>query len=103
MASNFNMKCAHKDGKSQLTIGVDENSKTIEGINDELIIKNKDGSAAKISKENIPGMPDDVSEENKLITQKDLQEMFKNISDIMDSAGKLAEIVGLNLKNGGKE
>ena len=100
MASKFNVKTVHKDGKAELTIGVDENAKTIDGIGNKIIIKNEDGSAAKIAKENIIGMPENVSDENKLVTQKDLNDMMKNIQDIMNAANELAKIVG-NIDNGG--
>lgn len=94
MASSFNVKSVHKDRKSELTIGLDENSKTIEGIGKEILIKNKDGTDAIIAKENIPGMPDNASEKNKLVTQEDLKKMMSNIQGIIDSANELAKIVG---------
>ena len=68
MASTFNAKKVHKDGKAELTIGLDENAKIIDGEGSTLKIRNIDGTDAKIAKENIPGMPDNVSETNKLIT-----------------------------------
>ena len=101
MASKFNIKTVHKDGKSELTIGIDENAKTIDGIGNEVFISNEDGSPAKISKENIVGMPENVSDDNKLVTQKDLRDMMKNIQDIIDSANELARIVGSIDENGG--
>lgn len=94
MASSINAKSIHRDGKSRIMIGVDENSKTLEGDGKILKITNKDGSAAKISNENIIGMPDDVSEKNRLVTQEDLKKMMKNIEDIIESANQLAKIVG---------
>ena len=94
MASKFNIKTVHKDGKAELTIGLDENAKTIDGIGNEVLITNEDGTAAKIAKSNIIGMPDNVSEENKLVTQKDLRDMMKNIQEIIDAANELAKIVG---------
>ena len=102
MASKFNVKTVHKDGKSELTIGVDENAKTIDGVGDTLVIKNADGSDAKIAKENIVGMPSNVSETNKLVTQEDLKKMMDNIKDIMQAANELAQIVG-GLDNADKE
>ena len=94
MASNFNIKSVDREGKSELKIGVDENAKIIDGIGNEIIIKNEDGSPSKIASENIPYMPDDVSEENRLVSQKDLKEMMKNIEDIIDATNNLAKIVG---------
>ena len=94
MASNFNMKAAHRDGKTEFTIGIDENAKIIDGIGEEILISNKDGSPAKIAKENIPYMPENVSETNRLVTQQDLKDMMENISNIMNAAEKLAIIVG---------
>lgn len=94
MASNFNIKSVHRDGKSELKIGVDENAKIIDGIGKEILIKNEDGSPAKIAAENIPYMPEDVSEENRLVSQKDLKEMMQNIQDIIDATNNLAKIVG---------
>jgi hypothetical protein len=98
MASTFNAKTIHKDGKTELRIGLDDNSKILEGNKDELIIKNPDGSDAKIAKENIVGMPNDVSEENKLVTQKDLEAMLDEIKNITTSAQNLSNI--LNGKRG---
>ena len=46
MASSINAKSIHRDGKS-IMIGVDENSKILEGDGKILKITNKDGSAAK--------------------------------------------------------
>lgn len=94
MASTFNAKKVHKDGKSELTIGVDENAKTLDGIGNTLSIKNADGTNAKIAKENIPFLPDNVSETNKLVTQEDLKEMMTELTNIMESTIKLAKIVG---------
>ena len=94
MASKFNIKSVHKDGKSELTIGVDENAKTIDGVGNEIKITNADGSDAKIAKENIPGMPSNVSDKNKLVTQEDLKKMMDSIPDIMAAANELAQIVG---------
>jgi len=94
MASKFNIKSVHKDGKSELTIGVDENAKTLDGVGDTLVIKNNDGSNAKLAKENLPFVPEDASEDNKLVTQQELKAMMRNIRDIIDSANELAKIVG---------
>ena len=94
MASKFNIKTVHCDGKSELKIGIDENAKIIDGIGNEFLIKNEDGTPAKISTENIPFMPEDVSEDNKLVSQKDLKKMMENIQDIIDAADNLAKIVG---------
>ena len=94
MASKFNAKQVSWDGKTKLILGEDENSKIIEGKDNEFIIKNTDGSYAFIAPENIPGMPDNVNEDNKLVTQNDLKEMMKNINDIIESANNLAKIVG---------
>lgn len=98
MASSFNAKAIHRDGKAEVKIGLNDNNvKIIEGIGDEFLIKNIDGSSAKIAKENIIGMPESVSEKNKLVTQKDLQDMMKNIQDIIDATANLAKIVeGIN-------
>jgi len=71
MASNFNVKKISWDGKAKVILGDDDNSKIIEGSGEEFIIKNADGSDAKIAKENIPFMPEDASEENKLLTEND--------------------------------
>lgn len=94
MASSINAKIIHRDGKSQVKLGLDENSKVLEGNGNILQIKNVDGSNAKIAKENIPGMPDNVSEKNKLVTQDDLRAMMKNISEIIENANELAAIIG---------
>lgn len=101
MASTWNVKTLHKDGKAEVKIGIDENAKIIEGEGKEVVIKNTDGTSAKISKENIPGMPDDVSDENKLVTEADLikmkQEILKGIksqADSLQSLLELAKIVG---------
>lgn len=94
MASTFNAKCVHKDGKAELKIGIDKNAKIIDGDGQTVTFKNIDGSDAKIDKKNIIGMPDNVSETNKLITQDDLKSMMKEINDIMESAKALARIVG---------
>ena len=98
MASTFNAKKVHKDGKSELTIGIDENAKTIDGIGDTLKITNADGTATKIAKENIVGMPENVSETNKLVTQEDLNKIIKGVTEIMESAKELAKILGLDEK-----
>lgn len=95
MASTFNTKCVHKDGKSELKIGIDENSKIIDGNGKIVKITNNDGTDAKIAKENIIGMPENVSETNKLVTQEDLKQMMKNVSEIMESAKELAKILGM--------
>lgn len=102
MASNFNIKSVHRDGKTELKIGVDENSKIINGIGNKIIINNTDGTPAIISNYNIPCIPNDASEDNKLVTQDDLKKMMKNINDAinsmqdaMDSIQTLAHIVGL--------
>lgn len=101
MASIFNLKGVHKDGKAELKIGIDENSKTIDGIGNQVIFKNEDGSSAIISAENIPYMPENASEDNKLVTQKDLQDMSKKIIEAMkaqaeslNALAELAKIVG---------
>lgn len=101
MASIYNMKGAHKDGKAEFKIGIDENSKIIDGIGNEIKITNQDGSPAKISKENIPFLPDDVSESNKLVTEKDLKDMMTKINNALKSQAEsmtalleLARIVG---------
>lgn len=94
MASKFNARQISWDGKAKVILGEDENSKVIEGNGEEFIIKNLDGTDAKIAKENIPYLPKDVSETNKLVTQNDLKEMMKNINDIIESANNLAKIVG---------
>lgn len=94
MASTLNAKTIHRDGKAEVKLGLDENAKILEGEGDELIIKNIDGSDAKIAKENIIGMPTNVSDDNKLVTQADLKAMMANIKDIIDSANELAKIVG---------
>ena len=99
MASTLNAKTIHRDGKAEVKLGLDENAKILEGEGDELIIKNIDGSDAKIAKENIIGMPTNVSDDNKLVTQADLKAMMANIKDIIDSANELAKIVG-GLDNG---
>ena len=93
MASTFNTKAVHKDGKAELKIGIDDNAKIIDGVGDEFIIKNSDGTNAKIAKENIPYIPDNASDKNKLVTQDDLKSMMKNIKDIISSANELAKIV----------
>lgn len=95
MASTFNTKCVHKDGKSELKIGIDENSKIIDAMGKIVKITNNDGSDAKIAKENIIGMPENVSETNKLVTQEDLKQMMKNVTEIMESAKELAKILGM--------
>lgn len=99
MASTLNAKTIHRDGKAEVRLGLDENAKILEGEGSELIIKNIDGSDAKIAKENIIGMPENASDENKLVTQADLRAMMSNIKDIIDSANELAKIVG-GLDNG---
>lgn len=94
MASTLNAKTIHRDGKAEIKLGLDNNAKILEGEGNELVIKNTDGTDAKIAKENIIGMPFNVSEENKLVTQSDLKAMMANIKDIIDSANELAKIVG---------
>lgn len=95
MASSFNAKAIHRDGKAEIKIGLnDDNVKIIEGIGTEFLIKNNDGTSAHIAKENIIGMPENVSEKNKLVTQKDLSDMMKNIQDIFEATTNLAKIVG---------
>lgn len=95
MASSINAKVIHRDGKANIKLGLDEtNSKILKGDGDFLKIENSDGSSAKISAENIPFIPDDLSDENRLVSQKELREMMKNIKDIMDAASELAKIVG---------
>ena len=81
MASTFSVKKVHRDGKTELTIGIDENAKTIDGIGKEIIIRNVDGSPAKIANENIVGMPENVSETNKLVTQEDVNKMMAKINN----------------------
>lgn len=105
MASSFNAKAVHRDGKAELKIGIDSNSKTINGVGDEVLIKNEDGTPAKISIYNVPYIPESASEDNKLVTQDDLKKMMKNINDAitnmqdaMDSLMQLAEIVGITDK-----
>jgi len=49
MASVYNLKGVHKDGKAELKIGLDENSKIIDGVGKEIIFKNDDDSPAIIS------------------------------------------------------
>lgn len=100
MASTLNAKTIHRDGKAEVKLGLDENAKILEGEGKAFIIKNADGSDAKIAKENIIGMPDNASDENKLVTQSDLRAMMTNIKDIIDSANELAKIVG-GIDNGG--
>lgn len=103
MASNFNIKSVHKDGKSELKIGVDSNAKIISGIDNQVIFQNTDGTPALISSYNIPCIPIDADENNKLVTQEDLKKMMKNINeamssmqDAMDSLIELAQIVGIS-------
>lgn len=97
MASNFNVKSVHRDGRTELKIGVDENAKIIDADGKVIQFKNTDGSDAKIDKHNIVGMPENVSDSNKLITQDDLKYMMKEILEIMDSAKTLAKIIGLDI------
>lgn len=97
MASSFNAKCVHKDGKTELKIGIDESAKIVNADGEVIQFKNSDGTDAKIDKKNIVGMPENVSDENKLITQADLRKMIKEITDIIDSAKTLANIVGVDL------
>lgn len=97
MASSFNAKCVHKDGRTELKIGVDENAKIIDANGKVIQFKNTDGTKAKIDKNNIIGMPENVSDTNKLITQEDLKNMIKEVVDIMDSAKALAKILGLEI------
>lgn len=101
MASTLNAKTIHRDGKAELKLGLDNNSKILEGEGTEFIIKNADGTNAKIAKENIVGMPDNVSEKNKLVTQNDLNKMANEIhkalaaqAESMQSIIHLAKIVG---------
>lgn len=94
MASSYNLKSVHRDGKSELKIGIDKTAKIIEGTEKELHIKNADGTNAVISRENIPCIPSNASEKNKLVTQEDLKAMLENITDIIESANALAKIVG---------
>lgn len=101
MASNFNIKSVHRDGKSELKIGVDENAKIIDGIGKEILIKNEDGSPAKIAVENIPYMPENISENNKLVTQSDLEKMkteilkaYKAQAESLEALMNLEKIVG---------
>ena len=108
MASTFSVKKVHRDGKTELTIGVDENAKTIGGFGKEIIIKNVDGSPAKIANENIVGMPENVSETNKLVTQEDLNKMMVKINNAikyqdesMKELLELAKIVGMSDNKGG--
>ena len=44
MASSFNVKSVHRDGKSELRIGLDENAKIIKGNEDEVYFTNTDGT-----------------------------------------------------------
>lgn len=103
MASSFNAKCVHKDGKTELKIGVDENAKIIDADGKTIQFKNTDGSNAKIDKNNIVGMPDNVSETNKLITHDDLKNVMKEVIDIIDSAKTLAKILGIEIDDSKEE
>lgn len=101
MASVFNLKGVHRDGKSELKIGVDENAKIIDGIGDEIIFKNDDGTPARISLENFPFLPNNVNEKNKLVSQEDLQKIVNQIqtaiqstNETMQSLLDLSKIVG---------
>lgn len=103
MASNFNIKSVHKDGKSELKIGMDENAKIIKGNEEIVFFENTDGSPAIISSFNIPCIPIDASEDNKLVTQEDLKKMMKNVNDAissmqeaMGSMKELAQILGMD-------
>lgn len=94
MASTLNAKTIHRDGKAEIKLGLDNNAKILEGKGNELIIENTDGTPAKIAPENIVGMPEGVSDTNKLVTQADLKRMYDLINDIKDSAEELGRIVG---------
>lgn len=101
LASSFNVKSVHRDGKAELKIGIDSNTKILDGIGDYLLVKNEDGTPAKISNVNIIGMPENVSESNKLVTQADLKEMMKKVNSALESTNEtisalkeLASIVG---------
>lgn len=94
MASTFNAKTVHKDGKAELKIGIDKNAKILEGNENILVIKNSDGSRAELSTQNIPCIPEDATKDNPLVTQKDLDEMKKYIGEIISAANSLARIVG---------
>lgn len=103
MASSFNVKSVHRDGRAELKIGVDENAKIIEGQGDEVIFRKQDGSPAMISVYNIPYIPENANENNKLVTQDDLKKMMKSINEAMDSMQdamaslvELSKIVGLS-------
>lgn len=107
MASVYNLKGVHKDGKAELKIGLDENSKIIDGVGKEIIFKNDDDSPAIISIQNMPYIPEDANEKNKLVTQKDLQDMSRKLyeamraqNESMEALIELAKIVG-SIDNGG--
>ena len=100
MASTLNVKTIHRDGKAEIKLGLDNNSKIFEGEGNELLVKNIDGTPAKIDKKNIIGRPDTVSEKNKLVTQDDLNKMAIEIhkalsaqAESMQSILQLAKIV----------
>lgn len=102
MASSFNVKSVHRDGRAELKVGLDDNSKIFSGQGDEVIIRNNDGSPAVISVYNIPYMPENVNENNKLVTQDDLRAMMEKVKEAMDSMEdamsslmELSQIVGL--------
>lgn len=99
MASSFNVKAVHRDGKAELKVGLDNNSKIFNGNGNEILISNEDGSPATISVYNIPYMPENVSEENKLVTQDDLKKMMKTINEAMtsmqDAMGSLMELAAI--------
>lgn len=106
MASTFNAKIIHKDGKAEIKLGIDENAKIIEGSKNKIIFKNQDGTDAKIAKENIPFIPESASEENRLVTMEDLNLMKREITkayksqlESLQALTELAKIVG-NLDEG---
>ena len=101
MASVFNLKGVHKDGKAELKIGLDKNAKIIDGEGNEIVFRNDDGTPAKISKENLPFIPDNLSEKNCLVTQEDLKQIIKYVNDALKSVSdaeialnELSKIVG---------
>lgn len=106
MASSFNVKAVHRDGKAELKVGLDNNSKIFNGNGNEILISNEDGSPATISVYNIPYIPETASEDNKLVTQDDLKKMMKNINEAMNnmqeamgSLMELAYIIGMDTEN----
>jgi len=101
MASSFNIKSVHREGKAELKIGIDENAKIIDGIGKEVIIKNEDGTPAILSNLNINCIPENANENNKLVTEEDLRKMVDQIqkaiqstNDTLEALNQLASIVG---------